>query len=192
MPDIDDLNGLSDDDYVLIGRVVVESVVLEQMVDIVMRTCVRDTWISDLFTAGASWGWRYDRARMLINGVVPDEHIRDLALDWLNRVNVVHGRRGQIVHAHWIPGSGTHGVTGTKMLRGNANEHVPLKLGQLTLEEVSELVAEMQQLRGRAASVLDVVRDSIESGRKRGPIMPKSEIKKRMAEKQRSEEIQSG
>lgn len=80
MPDMDDPNGLSNDDYALMGRVVVESVVLEQIVDILMRTCVRDTWISDLSTAGASWSWRYDRARMLINGGVPDEHIRDLAL----------------------------------------------------------------------------------------------------------------
>ena len=118
MPDMDDANGLSDDDYALIGRVVVESVVLEQMVDILMRTCVRDTWILAWFAAGANWSWRYDRARMLINGVVPDEHIRDLALDWLNRVYVAHARRGQNVHAHWIPGSHTKSVTGTKDFAG--------------------------------------------------------------------------
>lgn len=191
MPNMEDPNGLSDEDYALIGRVVVESVVLEQLVDILMRTCVRDTWISDLFTAGANWSWRYDHARMLINGVVPDEHIRDLAIDWLNRVNVAHARRGQIVHAHWVPGSRSESVTGTKALRGNANEHVPLKLGELTLDEVPDLLAEMHQLRGRAMPVLDRTRESIQSGRKRGLIMPKSELTKRMAEKQRFEETQT-
>jgi hypothetical protein len=150
-----DHNGLTVADYALLGQIVTESTFLEECTLLLIRCCVGDAWLADLFSVDSQWQWRYDKARLLVRGVVGDEDAsaRDAALQWLDRTKSALDERNRIVHTAWSRGqdhaTGNEVTSGFKVTaRRKPNDpNRPIRLVTTEVSELEPLVGLLLQLR---------------------------------------------